>query len=99
MIIKKEVLETLLDSRVGDDCSNWYLIEQGKWEDDGKYSYREVILQFDEDKAFYIYWESRSGSYFSDYYYAIEDEQDEIELAEVEKKEKVTYEWVTVKGE
>jgi exonuclease SbcC len=67
------------------------LVEDGDWEDDGKYQYRDVIFKYDD--KFYRVTDSRSGSYFSDYYYGHEDWGDEIECPEVEKIEVVTHEW------
>jgi hypothetical protein len=72
-----------------------YIDETG-WEDEGKYSYEKFIFKF--DGKFYSVGVSRSGSYYSDYYYNYEDWGKEIECLEVEKVEKVIYEWTTVKS-
>jgi|WetSurMetagenome_2_1015567.scaffolds.fasta_scaffold133261_1 hypothetical protein len=70
-------------------------IEESGWIDEGKYSYNSWIFQY-QDK-YYIVYDSRSGSYFSDYCNDSDDWGEYIECDEVEKKEKITHEWVAVK--
>ena len=45
------------------------LYEQGMWTDEGKYSYCEDIYT-DAEGNYYSVVNSRSGSYYSDYYYS-----------------------------
>jgi hypothetical protein len=68
---------------------------QGNWVSEGKYDYRDNILQT-KDGKFYSHVESRSGSYFTDYYYSWENEPDEIELTEVREVEKTIKVWEAV---
>ena len=79
-----------------DDCTDekFEWIEESGWEDEGKYSYKDMIFKF-EDK-FYRVNISRSGSYFSDYYYSYEDWGKEIECNEVEKQSVTIEKWVKV---
>lgn len=80
-----EEIENVLDGlyEVGETTEEGLTpIDVGEWMDEGKYSCREVIFSF-EDK-FYGYYQSRSGSYFSDYHY------DPIEPENVYEVKKVT---------
>jgi hypothetical protein len=95
MKFKKQILK---DS-VLDGCNykeeGIEFIEMSGWEDEGKYSFQTYI--FKHNNKYYSISDSRSGSYFSDYNYDSEYWDDEVECDEVEKKEKITYEWVTIK--
>jgi len=62
------------------------------WDDNGKYQYALVVFKKNGDDAFYGFSVQRSGSYFSDYYYNIDDESPEV--FEVVRKEIITHEWV-----
>jgi hypothetical protein len=68
------------------------VVEEGDWEDGGKYQYLQSIIRFPEwsPEKFFSYNLTRSGSYFSDYEY-----DRPSELYEVVKKEKITHEWVS----
>jgi len=57
------------------------ITEKGVWVEYGKYSYRTSVIKI-EDK-FYEIQESRSGSYYTDYYY------EDPEIYEVTPKEVV----------
>ncbi len=73
------------------------LVENTDWIEDGKCSYHEIIFEF-EDKTWVLY-ESRQGSYHTDYYYdTLEGDHDRI-VYEVEKKEVITHKWVITKDE
>lgn len=65
--------------------------------DGGKYEYKETIFEFGGKN--YLVSESRSGSYYSDYYYESEDWSDDSEQIcdEVEKVAITKYEWVAKK--
>lgn len=67
------------------------LIKNGDWIDDGKYSHCTTIFKIND--KFYAYYNSRSGSYFSDYDYNPEED-----LYEVEKVEVIKHEWKEVKN-
>lgn len=71
-------------------------VHEGKWRDEGKYSYREQVLQATDDGKFYSYTESRSGSYFTDYTYSWEWEKDKIMLTEVHEVERAIKTWEAV---
>jgi hypothetical protein len=79
-----------------DDCANerFEWIEESSWEDDGKYSYKDMIFKF--DNKFYRVGFSRSGSYYSDYYYSYKDWGKEIECDEVEKQLVTIEKWIKV---
>lgn len=61
-----------------------YVIEEGDWISEGKWESNRSIIKF-EDK-FYCLDRSRSGSYYSDYYY------EPARIFEVERKEEVVTE-------
>jgi hypothetical protein len=71
------------------DCNEdeFIVVESGEWTDDGKYSYCDIIFQ--KDNKTYELNVSRSGSYFTDYYYCWEDEQffycPEVEQVKISK--------------
>lgn len=67
------------------------LIEEGGWEDEGKCQYATNIFK-DKDGVFWSMNGCKSGSYFSDYEYMIDDY-----LTQVERKEIVVKKWVRVK--
>ena len=67
------------------------LAESGDWVDDGKYSFRSDIYYHKNTNSYWDVTQSRSGSYFSDYYY------DKPNLYRVEPKEVKTIQWVVVK--
>lgn len=88
MKFNKEDIESMC---FGDCFTGFEIIEEGDWISEGKYEYKEVIFKF-EDKLYSIGF-SRSGSSFSDYYYDIEDWDNEVECPEVEAIEvkKIVY--------
>lgn len=45
-------------------------IEDSGWTDEGKYSYREVVMKI--EGKYYEFTCSRSGSYYSDYYNSVD---------------------------
>lgn len=51
----------------GDEEQGLTIVEEGEWIDDGKYSYRNTIVKWND--KFWNISESRSGSYHTDYYY------------------------------
>lgn len=69
------------------------IIEDGDWDDQGKYQYKCIIFLMDE--KYYQTVITRSGSYFSDYDYQYENP------VEVRKEEKVVtrteISWIEVK--
>ena len=69
------------------------VVEDGEWEDGGKYQDKTTIVRFLEwnPEKFYAYNLSRSGSYFTIFEY-----DEPSYLYEVVKKEKITHEWVSV---
>lgn len=49
--------------------SSWDLVDDDDWTDDGKYQYRSCVYFVPEHDVHVSVSESRSGSYFSDWYY------------------------------
>lgn len=45
------------------------MVEEGKWESDYKWENKRVVIQHKETGNFYALYQSRSGSYYSDYHY------------------------------
>ena len=86
--IKKELALAI------DIPDNVKIIEEGDWIDDGKYSFQEIVFSMDD--KFYEISNSRSGSYFSDYYYDWEEWDDEVEVSEVRKIEVIKTKWISV---
>ena len=86
---KKEDLVNLV---FGDE-SPLELVEEGKWEDEGKHSYKDFIFKY--EGKFYEISLDRSGSYFTDYEYGHEYWDDMVQCAEVVREEKVINVWVS----
>jgi hypothetical protein len=57
-------------------------VEDEGWDDDGKYSFNYVIYKI--EGKYYGFCQTRSGSYFTDYYYSVD------EVQELPKKEDET---------
>lgn len=69
----------------------WVKIEEGDWVSGGKWEYQTSIVFDTESSKFYRYELSRSGSYYSDYYYR-HREDGYVVLEEVTQKERVVVE-------
>lgn len=69
-----------------DGCA-WIKVVDGCWICDGKWEHQTSVVQNIETGKFYEYSLSRSGSYYSGYYYTHVDD-DGVELSEVVKTEK-----------
>lgn len=75
--------------------SNWLLIEEGEWIQDGKYQERTNIVQDVRTNLYYRYTITRSGSPFTDWYYTYSDYSEHY-LEEVTKQTRTITitEWV-----
>ena len=90
-ISKDEVQELVF----GDSTELYEFVEGEEWVDDGKYSYCETIVRDVTTNQYYRFYVSRSGSYFTDYYYDWED-QKEYEAEEVHRVTKTIKVWEKV---
>lgn len=90
-ISKQHAQAITFDDYLDDDMK---VISSGAWISEGKYEVSTHIFQ-KEDK-YYSLMIGRSGSYYSDWYYDWED-QDEFECQEVEQVQVTTTEWRNVK--
>ncbi len=96
MNLTKEQANTLFwEVDKDDEWGEFKVIEQGEWEDDGKYQYRDTIFKY--GGKIWSFTVDRSGSYFSDYHYGILDDRDGVEAYEVEKVKVITHRWAAVK--
>jgi len=66
----------------------WTMIEEGDWVSSGKYEYQACVVMNNESGKYYKYEISRSGSYYSDYYYPHIEDDKGVELSEVRPVEK-----------
>lgn len=91
-------LKEIIDEEENADNPLKHVEDTGWFEDGGKYEYRDTVFKF--DGKHYLVSESRSGSYYSDYYYESEDWSDdgEQDCAEVEMVAVTKHEWVAVGG-
>jgi hypothetical protein len=87
----REILHEVMDLSAGESENGFTLVEQGEWVSDGKYDLCHWIFQ--HDNKFYQINDSRTGSYYSDYYHESEDWDDLVECSEVEKVEVIRHEW------
>lgn len=69
---------------------DYVMVEDADWRDDGKYQFGEYI--FSSEGKFYVLRVSRSGSYYTDYYYDYM-----LDCPEVEKAQRVEEYWRPVK--
>lgn len=89
VVLKKELVEAIFD---WEEVEFWSIKEEGEWIDDGKYSFRESVLFNELTGKYYSVSQSRSGSYYTDYYY--DDHTDITDDDEVEQKEFTVIRWV-----
>jgi hypothetical protein len=85
MKIKSKLAKKLMFRDTGDEMDGFVVKDPGEWIDEGKYSHKETIVKFGE--SYYSIFDSRSGSYFSDYYNDSDDWGEEIEIDEVIPKQ------------
>ena len=79
------------------EFDEYKIIEEEEWVCEGKYDYRSIIFEYNGKT--YCLSQSRAGSYHSGYEYYLDNEiGDEVECPEVEKVEKISYEWRVVNG-
>jgi len=90
--MKKKISEELASLHLYDDeypgRSPYEVVERGPWEDDGKYQNKSIILRDTTDGTFWRYWITRTGSYYSEYYYTYD-----TEIVHVEKEEVTVTRW------
>jgi hypothetical protein len=81
-----------------DEPEGFEIVSEGEYVSEGKWERREIIFSFCGKN--YTLVSSRSGSYYSDYYYASEDWPDEQECLEVVPVSRTitTWEMVTDNG-
>lgn len=90
--VDKELLEGILfDDGIIDDME---VVDYGDWIDDGKYSYRYMVVCY--QGAYYRVDVSRTGSYYSGLCYSSEYHRWGEAFPEVEKAEKIITIWRTV---
>lgn len=96
MKIDKELYNELSFSSEGESFEGFTVIEEGEWVVDGKYEHKRTVVQHDESQRYFALYESRSGSYFSDYHYdEIEtDSEGMVELDEVFPEEVTTIQYL-----
>lgn len=76
----------------------WKMIEEGDWISKGKWEHQECVVQNIKTGKYYSYGLSRSGSYYSDWYYPHHEDDKGVTLYEVKPVEKtvVITEWKLV---
>lgn len=79
----------------GDSPDGFECVEEGDWISEGKYECAEYIFLAPDEKHYAISC-GRTGSYFTDWDYDCEYWDEEVEVNEVELKEVVKMEWVSV---
>ena len=68
-IISENDMDDDKEGEYNDDGIKYITVEEGDWVDEGKYSYCEWTFFFPELNVYVSCSQSRSGSYYSDYYY------------------------------
>lgn len=93
MKFKKEDMIRLTEE---DPSEGFEIVEEGDWTQDHKCQFKDWI--FKHEGKFYSLTESRSGSPFTDWYYASEDWGSQVEVEEVEPVEVKITQWKVVKN-
>ena len=75
-------------STVKCDDEDWTMVEEGDWISSGIWEIQTCVVMNNESGKYYKYELSRSGSYYSDYYYKHMEDDDGVELSEVKPVEK-----------
>lgn len=88
---KIKITETVAQEILHEDSDLYEIVENGDWVSDGKYDIKDIVVKEIATGFHYSGYWYRSGSYYTDY-----DYQYPTELVRVEKREKITYEWVAV---
>lgn len=83
--LEKEDYNSLL---FGDSTEMFEVVDEGSWESEGKWESKQVVFKDIESGQHFIIEGTRSGSYYSDYYY-----EDDYEAVAVEPVEKVVVIW------
>lgn len=93
--LTKEMLQELRWLGKGEKLEghDLWMVERGDWEDEGKIDCCTNIIR-DAEGTHYMYTESRSGSYYTDYYY----EEGPLDAYEAEPYEVTKTDWRLVKG-
>ncbi|AQW88864.1 putative nucleotide reductase subunit C [Erwinia phage pEa_SNUABM_50] len=68
-IITEGDFEEDANGEYNDEKIKYVQVEEGDWVDEGKYSYRDDTFFFPDLNVYVNVGQSRSGSYYSDYYY------------------------------
>ena len=69
----------------GLDTENFEVIEDGDFVSEGKYEHKESVVRHKETGKYYSVFQSRTGSYFTDYEFENDLEAVEVEPVEVTK--------------
>ena len=70
---------------------------EGEWISEGKYECQDIVFLEDKSGKHFMFYNSRAGSPFTDWYYSLQEEEGETECFEVELKKVTTEKWVAVK--
>lgn len=68
-LIKENDMSDDKEGKYNEEGIKFITIEDGDWVDEGKYSYCDWIFFFPDLNVYVQCQQSRSGSYYSDYYY------------------------------
>ncbi|MDK1004054.1 hypothetical protein [Bacillus subtilis] len=90
-LTQEQLNELFFEEEIEVDGITLKVVEEGDFEQDGKYQAAELI--FTDGEKFYSGFISRSGSPFSDWIY---DDWGDADITEVEKREVVVTKWVAV---
>ncbi|MED0799360.1 hypothetical protein P4T18_18285 [Bacillus inaquosorum] len=90
-LTQEQLNELFFEEEIEVDGVTFKVVEEGEFEQDGKYQSAELI--FTDGEKFYSGYISRSGSPFTDWEY---DDWGDADITEVEKREVVVTKWVAV---
>ena len=84
--------ETAWQLFCGDSTDEYTVIDTGEWVSCGKFDTKSVVFEDNLTGKFYMMDGHRTGSYYTDYEYSINDEK-ETECYEVKKVVKTIEDW------
>lgn len=94
MKVTKKIAHDLFDL---EDVEGFKLVEEGEWISDGKYEHCSHVYLHEPTQKYYSIFDSRTGSYYSDYTYTSEfDWENGCDLEEVVPIEKKVIHYVPV---
>jgi len=97
MANKVKLTQEELNDIVFEDGGEFFeIIEKSEWEDNGKWQHQDIIFKWKADGKIYSLAHGRSGSYYTDWYWEVQEGDHDGMVTEVRQVEKVVKTWEAV---